>query len=84
MQEDPKYGSYCRGTKVLIGDRVSRGVGKVKDKIESNKGTDLKGPSVTQSIMSLRRKDGKRGIGNVRRTEKSHIWGEPKRSTVFV
>ena len=40
--------------KVLIGDRVSKGAGKVKDKIESNKGTGLKGPSVTQLIMSLR------------------------------
>ena len=56
MQENPKDGSYCRGAKVLIGDRISKGAGKVKDKIESNKGTDLKGPSVTQLIMSLRRK----------------------------
>ena len=63
--------------KVPIGDRISRGADKVKDKIERNKGVDLKGLSVTQSIMSLRRKDGKRGIGNVQRTEKSHIWGNP-------
>ena len=74
MQEDPKDGSYCRGAKVLIGDRVSRGTGKVKDKIESNKGTDLKGPSVTQLIMSLRRKDAKEGY-EMLEEPKSHTFG---------
>ena len=52
---------YCRGAKVLTGDRISRSASKVKDEIESNKGSDLKGPSVTQLIMSMHRKDVKEG-----------------------
>ena len=74
MQENPKDGSYCRGTKVLTGDRISKGAGKVKDKIESNKGTDLKGPSVTQLIMSLCRKNEKEG-DETPEEPKSHTFG---------
>ena len=48
--------------KVQIGGKISRGTGKVKDKIESNKGIALKGPSVTQLIMSMHRKDEKRDM----------------------
>ena len=33
-----------------------------KDKIKSNKNTDLKGPTVTQLIMSIRRKDERRDM----------------------
>ena len=54
--------SYCCGAKVQIRGRISRGMGKVKDKIKSNKGAALKGPSVTQLIMSMRRKDEKRDM----------------------
>ena len=74
MQGDPKYGSYCRSAKVPIGDRISRGPGKVEDKIESNKGADLKGSSVTQPIMSLRRKDEKEGYETFKEP-KSHTFG---------
>ena len=62
MQEDPKDCFYYHGMKVQIGDRISRGAGKVKDKIEGNKVANLKGPAVTQPIMSLRRKDEKRDM----------------------
>ena len=41
---------------------IARGMGKVKDKIESNKGAALKGPSVIQLIMSMHRKDEKRDM----------------------
>ena len=74
MQENPKDGSYCRGAKVLIGDRISKGAGKVKDKIKSNKGTDLKGPLVTQLIMSLHRKNEKEGYETPKEL-KSHTFG---------
>ena len=83
MQENPKDGSYCRGAKVLIGDRISKGAGKVKDKIESNKGTDLKGPSVTQLIMSLRRKNEKEGDETPEEPNSHTFGGEPKRSADF-
>ena len=45
-----------------IGGRISRGTGKLKNKIESNKGAALKGLSVTQLIMSMRRKYEKRDM----------------------
>ena len=83
MQGDPKDGSYCRSAKVPIGDRISRGAGKVKDKIESNKGADLKGPSVTQPIMSLCRKDEKEGYETFEEPKSHTVWGEPKRSTIL-
>ena len=68
-----------------MGDRISRGVGKVKDKIESNKGTDLKSPSVTQLIMSLHRKDEKEEHETLKEPKSHMFWGGgPKRSTDFV
>ena len=60
--------------KVLIGGRISRGVGKVKDKIKSKKRTGLKGSSVTQLIMSLRRKDEREGYETLEE-RKSHTFG---------
>ena len=60
--------------KVPIGDRISRGAGKVKYKIESNKGVDLKGPSVTQPIMSLHRNYEKEGYETFE-GPKSHTFG---------
>ena len=83
MQGDPKDGSYCHGAKVPIGDRISRGVGKVKDKIESNKGADLKSPSVTQPIMSLRRKDEKEGYETFEEP-KSHTFGGNPSGLLFL
>ena len=62
MQEDPKDCFYYHGMKVQIGDRISRGAGKVKDKAESNKNAALKGPIVTQLIMRIRRKDERRDM----------------------
>ena len=42
-------------------DRISRSASQVEGKIKSNKGADLKGLSVTQWILSTRRKDKKEG-----------------------
>ena len=42
--------------------RIARRTSGVEDKIESNKSIDLKGLAVTQPIMSMRRKDGKRDM----------------------
>ena len=61
--------------KVLIGDRISRGMGKVKDKIESNKGENLKGPLVTQLIMSMCRKDEKRDMKRSKSRKVTHLGG---------
>ena len=58
-------------------------MGKVKDKIESNKGTYLKGPSVTQLIMSLRRKNEKEGDETPEEPKSHTFGGEPKRSADF-
>ena len=61
--------------KVQIGDRISRGVGRVKDKAESNKNAALKGPSVTQSIMSMHRKDEKRDMKRLNNRKVTHLGG---------
>ena len=58
-------------------------MGKVKDKIESNKGTDLKGPSVTQPIMSLRKKDEKEGYETFEEP-KSHTFGGNPSGLLFL
>ena len=84
MQENPKDGSYCRGAKVLIGDRISKGTGKVKDKIESNKGTNLKGPSVTQLIMSLHRKNEKEGYKTLKEPKSHTFGGNPSSLLILV
>ena len=42
--------------------RIARRTSEAEGKINSDKGTNLKGLSVTQQIMSARRKDKKRGI----------------------
>ena len=55
-------------------DKISRGTGKVEDKIESNKGADLKIPSVTQRIMSTCRKDEKEGYETFEQP-KGHTFG---------
>ena len=43
-------------------DGIARRANKGEDKMNSNKGADLKGLSVTQRIMSAHRKDKKIGI----------------------
>ena len=58
-----------------IGDRISRGVGRVKDKAESNKNAALKGPLVTQWIMSMRRKDEKRDMKRLNNRKVTHLGG---------
>ena len=84
MQENPKDSPYCHGAKVLIGDRISKGAGKVKDKIKSNKGTYLKGPSVTQLIMSLHIKSEKEGY-EIPKELKSHMFrGNPSGLLILV
>ena len=44
-----------------MGDRISRGAGRVEDQMNNDRDTDLKGPSVTHPIMGMRRKDRKEG-----------------------
>ena len=58
-----------------IGDRISRGTGRVKDKAESNKNVALKGPSFTQSIMSMRKKDEKRDMKRLNNRKVTHLGG---------
>ena len=52
--------------------RVTRETSEGKDKIESNKSTDLKGPSVTQLIMSIRRKYER---GDMKRSKDRRVTG---------
>ena len=59
LQEDPKECSYYRGVKVYIEDRIPRRPSKVEGEANNDKGTDLKGLSVTQWIMSAHRKNKK-------------------------
>ena len=61
--------------KVQIGDMISRGAGRVKDRAESNKNVALKGPSVTQLIMSMRRKDEKRDMKCLNNRKLTHLGG---------
>ena len=70
--------------KVPIGDRISKVTCKVKDKIESNKGADLKGPLVTQPIMSLHRKDEKEGYETFEEPKSHTFGGNPSGLLVFV
>ena len=55
---------------------------KEKDKTNSDRGAALKGPTVTQPITSMRRKD--RGIYSVEELEGQTFGGQPKRSAVVV
>ena len=57
-----------------MGDRNSRGTGKVKDKMNSDRDVDLKGPSVTHPIMGVRRKDRKESSETFEGLE-SHTFG---------
>ena len=65
-------------------DRISRSASKVKGKIKSNKGTDLKGLSVTQWILSACRKDKKEGYETFEEPKGHTFGGQPKQSTVLV
>ena len=64
-------------------DRVARETSEGKDKIKSNKGTYLKGPSVTQLIMSLRRKNEKEGDETPEEPKSHKFGGEHNRSADF-
>ena len=53
-----------------------KGRGKIKrQKIESNKGAALKGPSVIQLIMSMHRKDEKRDVKRSKNQKVTHLGG---------
>ena len=56
----------------------------MKKKIKSNKGAVLKGLSVTQRILSARRKDKKEGYEMFEEPKGHTFGGQPKRSTVLV
>ena len=56
---------------------MSRGTGKVEDKIERNKGADLKGPLVTQRVISTRRKDEKEGYETFEQPKGHTFEGSP-------
>ena len=56
-KRDGKFGESRDET-----SRIARRTSGVEDKIQSNKITDLKGLAVTQPIMSMRKKDGKRDM----------------------
>ena len=58
-------------------DRITRRENVGEDKMNSNKGADLKGLSVTQRIMSVRRKDKNRDMKRFGGTERSHVGGSP-------
>ena len=51
---------FCKNQ--IESGRVARETSEGKDKIKSNKSTDLKGPAVTQLIMSIQRKDERRNM----------------------
>ena len=55
-RKNPKDCSYFRGAKIQMGDMNSRGAGKLKDKMNSDKGIDPKYLSVTNQIMNAYRK----------------------------
>ena len=57
---------------------------KEKTKSKATKYADLKSPSVTQQIMSLRRKDEKEEYETLEEPKSHTFGGEPKRSTNFV
>ena len=60
-----------------MGDRISRGAGKVEDKMNSDRDTDLKGPSVTHLIMGVRRKDRKESSETFEGLESHTFGGSP-------
>ena len=63
--------------KAQIGGRISRGMGKVKDIIKSNKGAALKGPSITQLIMRTHRKDENRDMKRSKNRKVTRFGGNP-------
>ena len=65
-------------------DSISRSASQVEGKIKSNKGTNLKGLSVTQRILSARRKDKKEGYKTFEEPKGHTFGGKPKWSTFLV
>ena len=55
--------------------RVARETSEGKDKIESDKSPDLKGPAVTQLIMSIWRKDEKRDMKRSKNQKVTRLGG---------
>ena len=75
------WSNYCGakgdrpfGRGIAETSRIARRTSGIEDKSSSDKGIDLKGPSVTQLIMSLRRKDAKEGY-EMLEEPKSHTFG---------
>ena len=58
-------------------DGIARRENEGEEKMNSNKGADLKGLSVTQRIMSACRKDKNRDMKRFGGTERSHVGGSP-------
>ena len=58
-------------------DGIARRTNEGEDKMNSNKGADLKGLLVTQWIMSARRKDKNRDMKRFGGTKRSHVGGNP-------
>ena len=67
-----------------MGDRIARRTSKLEGKANSDKGANLKGPSVTQRIFSARRKDKKEGYETFEEPKGHTFGGQPKRFTVLV
>ena len=60
-----------------MGDRISRGAGRVEDQMNSDRDTDLKGSSVTHLIMGVRRKDKNDGSKSLEGLESCMFGGSP-------
>ena len=85
MQEHPRDCSDYYGAKFRPKLTGSKGAqAKSKEKIKSNKGAVLKGLSVTQWILSARKKDKKEGHETFEESKGHTFGGQPKRSTVLV
>ena len=61
-----------------MGDRNSRG------EMNSDRDTDMKGPAVSQLIMSIQRKRWREGYKMFEKTKGHTFGGQPKRSAVIV
>ena len=64
-------------------NRISRSASKVEGKIKSNKGADQKGLSITQRILSARRKDKKREGYETFEGSKGHTFGGSPSGLLF-
>ena len=60
-----------------MGDRISRGMGRVEDQMNSDRDIDLKGPSVTHPIMGVLKKDRKEGSETFKGLESHTFGGSP-------